>query len=56
MTYYFVSDPVYDDDFFRRRCVAIILGRINGLGDVGVDINHCYVPMVSGSELPSGCS
>jgi hypothetical protein len=50
MTDYFVSKPVYDDDFFRRRCVAIILGCINGLRDIGVDINHCYVPMISRFE------
>jgi hypothetical protein len=38
MTDYFVSDPIYDDDFFRRRYVAIILGCIYGLGNVGLDI------------------
>jgi hypothetical protein len=38
MADYFVSDPIYDDDFFRRRYVAIILGCIYGLGNVGLDI------------------
>ena len=38
MADYFVSNPVYDDDFFRRRYVAIILGCIYGLVNVGAEI------------------
>jgi hypothetical protein len=50
MTNYFVSNPVYGDDLFRRRYVTIILSCIYGFGDVGVDIIHSDVPMVSGLE------
>jgi hypothetical protein len=50
MADYFVPYPVYDDDFFHHRYAAIILGCINGLEIVGVEINHSYVPMFSGSE------
>jgi hypothetical protein len=29
---YFVPNPTYDDDFFRRRYVTIVLGSIYCLG------------------------
>jgi hypothetical protein len=32
MSDYFVTNPVYDDDFFRRRYVAITFGCTYGLG------------------------
>jgi hypothetical protein len=37
---YFVPNPIYDDDFFHRRYVGIVLGSIYYLGKVAVAINH----------------
>jgi hypothetical protein len=49
MVDYFVPNPVYDEDFFRRRCVAILLGCTYCLGNV-VLIIILYVPIFSGSK------
>jgi hypothetical protein len=47
---YFVPNPVYDDDFFRRRYIAIIMSCIYGLSNAKLKISHSFVPVFSGSE------